>query len=508
METADVYDLEERPGFFFKLVNALNVTVRESVIRREARLLLREGGAYDARTVEELERNLRKLPFIAEAVVTPIPREDEDVDVHVKTSDRFTLRAGAAAGAFGGSSRSRVTLAEQDFFGSGKRFQLTYEDDPDRSTVEARFTDRQFLTGQHLLNVEIAESSDGHDYQLRYELPFRTLASPWSYGLSARSVERDERFFEKGEEIASIPLSRLEVNAFVAQSIGTERNLIRPGFRVAFRNDRWGVPEGDDGLEVERPDDTRVLTVGPTLERDWLPEFVELTQIDAIDYVEDIPIGIQSDADDSSASGALAASVDMEGAFLIGEEHLLSGGAGLTFRQGDEPLGWRASSFLHYYFTGIPHHTLVFAAAADGQWENEDLNSELTLGEDSGLRGYPSRQFSGHKRLRFNIEDRLFTGIEVASLQLGIVTFADAGMVFDRGEPVRLSDLAKSVGIGLRVGSASLFGNRILRIDIGFPLDEIDGEEFDFSISASAGQVIEVFGNLDGIGGSLDVDDI
>ncbi|MEW6745155.1 MAG: hypothetical protein AB1486_20575 [Planctomycetota bacterium] len=502
----DVYDLEEHPGFFYKLINALNVTVREHVIRHEVEAVLLPGDSFDPELLAEVERNLRALPFVAHASALPVYRDDRRVDVDVETQDRFTLAFGAAAGIFGGSGKFRASLAEEDFFGYGKRVKVTYKTDPDKDTLETKFTDPHFLGTHHVLDLKLSETTDGHDHYLNIEQPFKTLASSWSYGMSLGTSERLARFFEEGDEVASVPIKREEAGLFFLYSSGPRENLLRPGMRLSFRRDVYDEDEAEgEGVDQVRiPEDTRVLTAGPMLRWDRIPRYEERHRLDAFDSVEDVPIGLTIDAfvglqhrrpEQSEASSSLAVSTSGRFATDWNADHLTTLGGSLEFREDGDPLGWRASSFWHHYFTGFSYQTWVMSMTLDGQWEREDLNTEITLGEDSGLRGYPIRQFSGHKRLRFNLEDRLFTDLEVLSVALGGVVFFDAGMVWDRGEAMRLSDLARSVGFGFRFGSPALLGKQVVRVDIGFPLDDVEGESFGVSISATIGQVVSLFSN-------------
>jgi hypothetical protein len=515
IERRDIFDLEERPGIFYEAANLLNVVVRERVIQREIDALFHPGQPYDPELLDELERNLRSLPFIAEATADPVPGPDDSVNVRVKTRDSFTLRLGLSAGLFGGGdNKFRATLGEEDFFGTGKRVQLTYKTDPDRDTLEGRYSDSQFLDGKHELNVKLASLSDGHEYSLAIRKPFKTLATPNSYGLDLKSSELDVRYFEDGEESAAVPVAQEEFGLFYALSYGTREDLTRPGLRLDYRQDRFDQATGDAAHEIEVPVDTKVLTFGPTLQRDWLPRFEKRTQLDAIDYVEDIPIGFRFDGflgpqlrdpEDDSLSGSLAAAAALTAAGTIDRDHVLAAGMNTSFRLGDEPLGWSASTFVHYYFQGLPNQTWVVSGAFDAAWETEDLPIRYSLGEDSGLRGYPARQFNGTRRIRFNVEDRLFTDVDILSVRVGGVVFFDMGYAWDRGESFRFSDLRRSVGIGLRFGSAPLFGGRILRVDVGLPLDEADGEDLGVSVSVSVGQIVSVFENSEGLSNDLGI---
>ena len=96
-----------------------------------------------------------------------------------------------------------------------------------------------------------------------------------------------------------------------------------------------------------------------------------------------------------------------------------------------EMLGRTLSSSLHVYNQSLNHQTLAASLTYDSVFEGEDLPAQLTLGEDNGLRGYPAREFSGTRRVRLNLENRIDTGLDLLSLHLGLVTFFDSSWIGD-----------------------------------------------------------------------------
>jgi hypothetical protein len=127
--------------------------------------------------------------------------------------------------------------------------------------------------------------------------------------------------------------------------------------------------------------------------------------------------------------------------------------------------------------------------------ERQDLVPQLTLGEDNGLRGCPAREFSGIRYARLNLENRIDTGLEVLSVRLGAAAFCDVGWMHDPSQGLSMSDPIRAVGVGLRLGSSHLFGSKVLRLDVAWPLDDYGGEDYGVSVSFATGQVFTVFGN-------------
>jgi hypothetical protein len=153
---------------------------------------------------------------------------------------------------------------------------------------------------------------------------------------------------------------------------------------------------------------------------------------------------------------------------------------------------WRAGATARAFLLLAEWDTLATFVDFDAVEETQDLAVELTLGEDNGLRGYGARQFAGTRRLRAIVENRLDTGIEVATLRLGLVAFADFGQTGSDGD---LGPTYRSVGAGLRIGSRPLLGDGVFRVDFAKPLDDVVGESDGWKVSLTVGQVFTFGGN-------------
>ena len=114
-----------------------------------------------------------------------------------------------------------------------------------------------------------------------------------------------------------------------------------------------------------------------------------------------------------------------------------------------------------------------FAAVAGTVTEQLDEESQLTLGGDNGLRGYPLRYQAGTSRALLTLEQRYYTKWYPFRLfHVGAAAFYDMGRTWGTDVTGAGSlGLLKDVGVGLRLGSSrSSFGN-VLHIDLAFPLD-------------------------------------
>jgi hemolysin activation/secretion protein len=139
---------------------------------------------------------------------------------------------------------------------------------------------------------------------------------------------------------------------------------------------------------------------------------------------------------------------------------------------------------LRYYNQMFLSQTLAFNLEMRFAQQLE-TSQQFLLGGDSGLRGFRAREFSGDKKILINLEDRLFSGIDILSVYLGGVVFFDAGNVWTREQTVDFSDMNYSIGFGLRLGLTRGPGAPVTRIDFGYPLSRGGG----FGMSIGVGQV-------------------
>jgi hemolysin activation/secretion protein len=107
---------------------------------------------------------------------------------------------------------------------------------------------------------------------------------------------------------------------------------------------------------------------------------------------------------------------------------------------------------------------------------NLDPEVQILLGAETGLRGYPLRQFAGNRSLLLSVEERWFVTDDLGQLlSLGVAGFVDSGFVWTEFQPVNLTDLKTGVGLSLLLGSNRLSSRSGVRIDVGYGLNSIAG---------------------------------
>jgi hypothetical protein len=102
-----------------------------------------------------------------------------------------------------------------------------------------------------------------------------------------------------------------------------------------------------------------------------------------------------------------------------------------------------------------------------------DLDTQILLGGDNGLRGYPLRYQGGEARALLTVEQRYFTNwYPFRLLRVGGAAFVDIGRTWG-DTPVNTPSLGllKNVGLGLRFGNSRSGLGNVIHVDLAFPLD-------------------------------------
>lgn len=500
IERKDVFD-PEVPGedwLPFRLANRIHVVTREEVIRRE--LLIREGELWDPLKALESERNLRANGSFRRAQLDPAPQAPNGpVNVYVRTQDSWTTNPSLGFGTEGGRTFFSFGLVENNFMGYGKSVGYTHSESGDTRSNSYLYGDPRFLGTRLRLGSSYTDSNDGESSTLFLTRPFYSLESDNALSISWDRSISDGQIVRDGEDFSEFHVRRRVVEASVGQRLNDDRALINR-YEFGWYSERR-VYEARDETRGALP--AAMELSGPTAGWSWVqPRYAKETYIDRMERVEDFNLGNEFAlrggwmpvATGSDRERWVFHAEDQQG-FSVGPGRFALGALTASGRSagGRWDNALLAASGNVFWKTALPGEQTFVLHAEGVTGRYLDADSQVTLGGDSGLRGYKNDSFVGAKAVLFNLENRFFIPGEVLHLmRFGGVLFFDAGTVVPEGGKFALQRFKSDVGAGLRVGSTRSRSGAVGRIDLAYALNEGPGGSR-WVLTIQAGQAFSLF---------------
>ncbi len=414
--------------------------------------------------------------------------------------DVWTLIPGINLSRSGGDNETSLSLSDVNFLGTGKGLSIEYFDDVDRSGTFVSYDDPNILGSRWRGSLVAADNDDGERYGASLSRPFYALDTRYAFGVAVNHFVRNQDLEFLGEDEFEIRGETDSANLFVARSSGRQQGWVSRQYAgLRYLDERFEYPLGFPGpAEDERRFVYPYLAWSLTQER-----FEARTDVDRVGVVEDINLGWNAyaelgwstdgfggEGDTLLTRGSvshrqylapghlLSLSVDLSARYNLDdnvtEDLQLFSRAGYLWQQSDK---WRFFARLDY------RHT-----------RNLPLDTQLTLGGDNGLRGYPNRYQVGDRGVLATLEQRYYSGAYPFGLfRVGYAAFVDVGRAWFEDEPPawvpqregRHFDTLSNVGVGLRLESVRTRRDRLVHIDFAKPL--VDGpfvDAWEFTITA------------------------
>jgi hypothetical protein len=485
---APIFDGGPDEPKLYRWADRLHMDTRDSAIA--AHLLFKPGDPFIRGQIEETERNLRDLRYIREPEVRAVRCHDGVVDLEVEVHEVWTTNPGLSFGRSGGANSGGIKLEELNLLGLGKQLSFELYKDADRGSYTLHWHDPD-VRGTHWLNdLAFRDSSDGQGWSVLLERPFYSLDSRWSTGFALQRDESVESVYRLGERVAGYGRNVDFAEARFGHSDGLLGGWARRTiFGLRREHADFGVAP-EEAAPAVIPDDRRLDY--PFLRFEGVQDEFETTRNrDQIARTEDQQFGLRYALEVGWSMPALGADrdaallhADMSRGWHLGQDDTLFAEGALTSRfEGRSFADMLVSADLRFYHPTGPRG-VFFAGLTAAQGHALDADHELTLGGDTGLRGYPLRYQAGSGTALMTLEQRFFTRFSLWKIaDVGAAVFFDMGRAW--GEPVlgpaENRGLLKDIGFGLRLGSSrSALGN-VVHLDLAFPLDEhgfIDSPQF------------------------------
>jgi hypothetical protein len=462
----------------FRLANDLHIRTRESTVRDQ--LLFHPGEAYHGRLLEESERILRGTRYLQEASIVPIAYHDGLVDIAVVTHDVWTLNPGVSFGRKGGKNTTGFEIEDLNLLGSGSQISLGRKSGVDRSSTTFLYRAPQLFGSWWTTTLGYSDNSDGRTEQFTLEHPFYALDTRWATGIGGTRDERIDSLYDLGNIVDQFATRQRNATFYGGWSRGLTNGWTqRLTAGYTYDSSEFSPIVGEFGPTTLLP--ANRLLAYPWVGYEWLQDDFETARNrDQIEKTEDVHLGLRAHVQlgySAPSFGADRSALMFGGSISRGFEPserqrlLLSSSVSGRRENGTfaDVLGGVSA---RYYFRQSERRLLFLSALADVT-SNPDLDHQLLIGGDNGLRGYPLRYQAGEGRWLVTAEQRWFTNWYPFRLfNVGGAVFYDMGGAWGSnpvGAPPQ--GVLRDVGFGLRLGnSRSALGN-VLHIDVAFPLD-------------------------------------
>ncbi len=471
----DVFDTSnpKTSSWPYRAANAIHITSREHFIR--SLLLFHVGDPLDPALLAESERLLRATGFLDPVTITARPGQGGAVVV-VETRDQWTLEFSLNFGLVGSRKKTGVSVVEDNFLGMGKGVIVDWRSDQERNQVTLGYEDPLFFGTRWRLKADHVEASDGtaDDFSLVY--PFFALGTKLAGGLEWKRDDLTEWLYADGRKRVSGDTSTTTVRLWGGYRLpGTERvaNRVLAGFfidRASFSN--WDYRNG-----APYPDPASRELVGVQVGFEHEVDRWQVAQgFRSWRRQEDLPLGPN-----------WRVLVGLSLPALGGDRRLLViDGDVTTARYADDRYSWITGAVSGRVDggaveNGVLHVDTGVATLGDRSWRGRlavdighalDLDRQLTLGADVGLRGWDPDTFDGTKRAVLNLELRQrLTGELLDLVVLGGTVFVDAGSTWDPRVGAATGGVRADAGIGLIAEITRAASLHVVRLEVGFPDD-------------------------------------
>ena len=509
----------------------LNRTRRATI---ERRLLFQRGDTLDSLRLAETERLLRQERFLADAKVRTQRTSDGRNVATIETWDKWSTSVLTGLNRSGGELQWLLGLSESNLMGTGRTINGYYQSTVRRQSWNFGFADNAFIEQGQMLSMNFVKATDGNTYSLRFGEPLNSRYQAWAWMLEFDDAVADRYLWAdvstwqelRRDHPAEVPsdwaggasgtavgrLDAASINSFAAfgplvtypqthtqkvrlwaQHVWGDDLRIATGPLLESQVDSIGAPTDSSSLPPSLLTDLRLDPAwsparnGPPEIDDrrvgWMTtlrhdRWVRRKNFNNLKWVEDIPVGwllegnathtVVSRGEDRDANWI---SADGRWSGLMDRTYISASSAWLRRVGGEsdypdrQALSWRAE-----VRQAAGANVQAIASASGDLIADAPVTSQLTLGEDMGLPGFPAHSFVGTSRNVFGSEVRWTPPLEAFTVAPALAAFAAAGRVGDEIRPLGSGQWHYGAGVGLRFGLTRSINGTVNHFSLSRPL--------------------------------------
>jgi hypothetical protein len=403
-----------------------------------------------------------------------------------------------------------ISLSENNVFGLRKQAAFVFDMDLGQFSLGPQYIDKniagtrlQLQTRWSALFSRSTSEFEGTSSTTIFAYPLWSLRSKWGASIVATHFDStvrqflgpDLRLYDNPDtfELELIPRT-FDFRVFGLETSGVRsfgdavKHRLTAGHTLSIRRPSVQDDFGQQGIAL--PTKERVEIARAAFERDVLPrservsavfvrynvftpEFIVYRDLDSYDLPEDARLGPEASVELSSALQIIGSEENFLGVgagagwtFDLARDGLIGADVNGSGRiQGDDFRDGSFGASVRFATPRVASAARLVGRVAYAQLIDDTNNNFLSVGGDSGLRGFAIAQFTGQLRVRGNLEVRSMP-IRILFSRVGGLAFWDVGHAADRLAELSLQ---QDVGIGVRAIVPQL-QPFVFRLDYAIPL--------------------------------------
>lgn len=483
--------------FLHRWANAIHIKTKIITLENEATFFIKKCLKTSA-DMAELERHLRSRRYLKDAKVS---RDKDSKKITITTWDNWSFLPTVSFGRKGGVNTYSFGIKERNLLGLGIDTELESYRNSQRSGYKLQTTIPLFQKQNTSIKLKFADNDDGQQRSVFLQKVFAGFDIETAYNIGFNEESRNDTIFQNDQDQSIFGHDiRFKEASFAWLIYNNNSNLLR--YRLGGTQDKDTFSQRP--VEQINTSENSVLTTVIPKDRDLLypwfsfeyleKDFRELTNVHLITQIEDFNhgwqinsrLGIGNGKKDNSAWTLWR--IRVKKGFNLHNNALLL----LDLALANDSYQHRGNRLLmtlnSEYFYRLNKTWGFYIGNANVISKNQYLDQPVTMGGNTGLRGFPLQYQHGENSVKVTSEIRYYPKINLFKLfDLAGVAFIDAGRAFGESTVKNSEDgWLGSIGLGLRLYSPHSSGNHpIIHIDFAFPQsDNPDINRFEMRIQA------------------------
>jgi hypothetical protein len=472
---------EDGITFLHRWANAIHIDTKIMTLENEAAFFLDKCNKNFA-DMAEVERHLRSRKYLRDAEVT----SDKNVEnITITTWDNWSIMPTISFGRKGGENTYSFGIKERNLLGFGINAEIESYQNAQRSGYKLISTIPLFQRKNTEIKLRFANNDDGQQRSLFLRKIFAGFHIKKAYLLGFNEESRNDTVFQNDSDqsVFAHDISFKTLN-YAWLDFNSDNLVLR--YSVGITQDQHifsAISEADllaqesPPLTGQRPQDRKFIY--PWAAFEYIEkDFRKATNVHSISQIEDFNHGWQinsrlgiGNGNNENSAWALW-KIQAKKGFNVSRHSLLLFDLSLTGDLYKEQNNRILMKFNAEYFYRLNQHWGLYLNNTNIISENQYFESPVTMGGDTGIRGFPLQYQHGKNSVKLVSEIRYYPQINLLKLfDLAGVAFFDTGRAFGGSLVQNIeNDWLASVGVGIRVYSPHSGGNnQIIHIDFAFP---------------------------------------